>query len=74
MYKIFKENALKKNIIKIKIEKSKGFGIRNVGFFLKAVALNARIVHVNGLRKTYTAKKKEDSRCLHIQFVFSQKL
>lgn len=52
MHKIFKENALKKNIIKIKIEKSKGFGIRNVGFFLKAVALNARIVHVNGIRKT----------------------
>jgi len=52
MRKIFKENALKKNIIKIKIEKSKGFGICNVDFFLKAVALNARIVHVNGLRKT----------------------
>jgi len=30
MYKIFKENALKKNIIKIEIEKSKGFGILNV--------------------------------------------
>jgi len=52
MRKIFKENALKKNIIKIEIEKSKGFGIYNVGFFLKAVALNARIVHVNGIRKT----------------------
>jgi hypothetical protein len=52
MHKIFKENALKKNIIKIEIEKSKGFDICNVDFFLKAVALNARIVHVNGLRKT----------------------
>ena len=52
MHKISKENALKKNIIKIEIEKSKGFDICNVGFFLKAVALNARIVHVNGLRKT----------------------
>lgn len=52
MHNIPKENALKKNIINIATKKSKGFGICNVVFFLKAVALNARIVHVNGLRKT----------------------
>ena len=52
MHKIFKENALKKNIINISTKKSKGFGICNVSFFLKAVTLNARIVHVNGFRKT----------------------
>ncbi len=40
---------------------------------MKAVALNARIVHVNGLRKDpadHTKKKEEDSRCLH-QFIVS---
>ena len=52
MHKIPKENASKKNIINIALKKGKGFGICNVSFFLKAFTTNARIVHVNGLRKT----------------------
>ena len=51
MRKIFKENALKKNIIKIKIDKIV-FGGEGLGYYNGFAVFVPMSVPVNGLRKT----------------------